>query len=650
MDIEMITSMDIGNIADIRVAEFVEKLHKTLCLRLELLSIDEAYFTNHTFEQLQADNYGFYKELVEDYETSYANPRYCIEKLPIDIAEIASNLYYEVLQSTPYIVQKNEIQIQLIIQKCIAFMKAIQSGADVVYSVLKVYEEALPMIVNDEVKSNYEEDSYYTKLCKNIDLSDLRYLFRYGVYISKHEIAYAEVLSSFPQAKIEQLAKKMVDCYLKGFQIDNKVITDRTNARIVQIVGLENIGKCILSYLHEKELSGTIAQLVYKNHNAQAIYDYEKSRNVYNKNEILESSFNSYKTALNNNKQALLTYNGNIIMVSFGQEKVELVDYESQYKPDYAYMKRMDIQKANALSNIVPKSEISYTGMAYPVVDISNKPYKDIFLDIMKINLMDDTKFDALQESLIQVLDQGEYVTIKGYHGNKSKIDIAMRPLLHSEKETNFVNCGAATNVPVGEVYTSPQLKNSNGIIHIQKIRISKIEFIDMMITIKDGFVSDYTCKNFKNEEENRKFMKQHIFHNLDSLPIGEFALGTNTYAYAIAKKDEILYKLHTLIYEKLGPHIALGDTCFRGSEDHVRYSHVSGKKIVAVDNEVSIKRKASNTDAYFGIHYDLTIPYDEIGSIIVHTQHSDIIIVENGRFKLPGFDYLNDFLKESEA
>lgn len=49
---------------------------------------------------------------------------------------------------------------------------------------------------------------------------------------------------------------------------------------------------------------------------------------------------------------------------------------------------------------------------------------------------------------------------------------------------------------------------------------------------------------------------------------MGEFAIGTNTTAYVAALKYGIADKLPILIAEKMGPHFAVGDTCYSWAED----------------------------------------------------------------------------------
>ena len=114
--------------------------------------------------------------------------------------------------------------------------------------------------------------------------------------------------------------------------------------------------------------------------------------------------------------------------------------------------------------------------------------------------------------------------------------------------------------------------------------------------------VSDYTCSNFEKEEDNRKYIRENILFQHESLPLGEFAIGTNTTAYRMAKRFGIADKLPILIAEKMGPHFAVGDTCYSWEED-VKVYNPDGKEVVARENEVSAKRREDVSQAYLLSH-----------------------------------------------
>ena len=62
-----------------------------------------------------------------------------------------------------------------------------------------------------------------------------------------------------------------------------------------------------------------------------------------------------------------------------------------------------------------------------------------------------------------------------------------------------------------------------------------------------------------------------------------------------------------------------MGDTCYSWAEDTAVYNP-DGREIIARDNEISILRKEDISLAYYGCHTDITIPYEELGSIrVIH-------------------------------
>jgi len=240
-------------------------------------------------------------------------------------------------------------------------------------------------------------------------------------------------------------------------------------------------------------------------------------------------------------------------------------------------------------------------------------------------------------------LDQAEHVRIKGCGKNHTDLKVSMGKLEEPQLQTNFENCVADVNIPVGEVFTSPRLTGTEGVLHVPKVFLHGLEYRDLEIVFKDGMITDYNCKNFEEEAENKKFIKEKLLVNRDTLPLGEFAIGTNTTAYVAAKKLEIEDVLPILIAEKTGPHFAIGDTCYSMEEDVVSFNP-NGKQIMAKENEMSAFRKTDMSKAYFQCHTDITIPYDELSEIVaVAEDGKETMIIQNGRFVLAGVEALNE-------
>jgi len=300
------------------------------------------------------------------------------------------------------------------------------------------------------------------------------------------------------------------------------------------------------------------------------------------------------------------------------------------------------------VNEYIAQDQCSFTIIAYPVPEIGDR-YRDIFRDTVRINTLDNDLFRAIHQSMIDELDKAEHVRVVGQGANVTDMTVMMHEMTDPSKETNFENCVADVNIPVGEVFTSPKLTGTHGILNVSEVFLDGLKYVNLKLTFEDGKIADYTCDNYPDTEKNKAYIKENLLGGRDTLPIGEFAIGTNTTAYVMANKYDIVYKLPILIVEKMGPHFAVGDTCYSWSEENVLHNP-DGKEIVAKDNECSILRKTDVSKAYFNCHTDITIPYDEIGGIYsVHPDGTEVPIIEKGRFVLPGTEKLNEALDQAK-
>ncbi len=300
------------------------------------------------------------------------------------------------------------------------------------------------------------------------------------------------------------------------------------------------------------------------------------------------------------------------------------------------------------MNKYMPDEESSFAIIAYPVPSIG-KDFEKIFAETVKINTLDNDEYTCIQQLIIDELDKGYACRVKGCNGNKTDIKVMLWKLKDPKKETIFENCTADVNIPVGEVFTSPVLKGTNGTLHVTSVFLNGLEYKDLKLEFKDGCIAGYTCGNFKTEAENKEFLKERLLHEHEFLPLGEFAIGTNTIAYVMGRKYGIQGKLPILIAEKTGPHFAVGDTCYSYSEDKKVYNP-DGKEIVARENEYSALRDSKPEKAYFNCHTDITIPYNELGEITsLRSDGTEFTIMKNGKFVVPGTEKLNEALKGLE-
>ena len=105
------------------------------------------------------------------------------------------------------------------------------------------------------------------------------------------------------------------------------------------------------------------------------------------------------------------------------------------------------------MNEYVKGEETSFTIISYPIPEIGDR-FQDIFAETVKVNTLDNQIYKEIQQAIIDVLDQGEYVRILGSGKNKTDLVVMLYELSDPLKETIFENCTADVNIPVGEVFT----------------------------------------------------------------------------------------------------------------------------------------------------------------------------------------------------
>ena len=339
------------------------------------------------------------------------------------------------------------------------------------------------------------------------------------------------------------------------------------------------------------------------------------------------------------------THGGPAVMETFGEkpfsprvkpEALQLSEQQQKLQVD------LNSHMGQLANTYIPGEERSFTIIAFPVPEIGTS-FEEIFRETVKINTLDYRTWQQIQQCLIDELDRGEAVHILGKGDNQTDLKVALAPLGDPQRETLFENCVADVNIPVGEVFTSPKLAGTNGLLHVTGVYLDGLFYKDLKLWFQDGMIKDYNCKNYKEAEENRRYVRENVLMHHRTLPLGEFAVGTNTTAYMTAKRYGIEGRLPILIAEKMGPHFAVGDTCFSWEEDVVT-CNPDGKRMIAKENACSALRKEDIGKAYYNCHTDITIPYDELGEItVVHKDESRTCLIRDGRFVLPGTEALNE-------
>ena len=638
---------------------FFCKASEFICKIDDLNSIIKSGEINDfSLDRLKELNKSLFEEIYsENYEESFANPEYAVKTLGEEYGKILCYIYTKNrgMIRNVYMGRLEEVvlQMELFTQIYNYFEDVEQLEYDNVYETVYSYEKDNTEIFTDlmiEDRIN-PDNKFAVDIVMNSDLNDLRYLYKYGEHVGFNELKMAEFLNSLSQEEIDRLAKVYTEGYRIGFINTGKDISNKGTVDIRYSLGFERIIRSAIFNFKKMGLEPVIYQVGYTttSPNRQYAYDHRYDDALYLDKAYIKRKLEVSRHAYESRKQLAGKMAGPAVIEIFGETPFEpenkkqayaLSEEQQKLKSEYITEYQTMVQE------YIKGDERSFTIIAFPIPEFGDD-FEQMFKETVKINTLDSEIYGKVQQNIIDALDQAEYVNVLGKDDNKTNMKVQMHDLKNPLKETNFENCLADVNIPLGEVFTSPKLKGTEGILHVSQVYLNDLKYNDLQITFEDGKIKDYTCKNFDTEEENKKFIRQNVMFNHETLPIGEFAIGTNTTAYMVAKKYHVVYKLPILIVEKMGPHFAVGDTCYSFEEDIKTYNP-DGKEIVARENEVSALRKTDIKKAYFGCHTDITMPYDELGEITaVRKDGSEITIIKDGRFVLEGTELLNEPLEE---
>lgn len=634
--------------------------------------IENGEYYKFSIEELECWNTHLYDDVLgEHYKTSYANPAFATEKFGIEYGRLLSFLYTELRGVIPYAFEKKTEYLDILFELFIEVYNQFEEENEPEYEHVRqtIYwyaSDYCDVFLADRIKEQIDpEDNFAADLIMNSDFNDVRYLYYYGEYVSENEKRTAMHLNELPLETIQKMADVYTEGYRIGFVNTGKNLSKKETVNIRYTLGFERVIRIAIENFRKMGLKPTIYRagvsvLTKRQHlkigyyggiaNKQYEYDHKDDQALILDRQFMERKLEVMRTTYEQYKDLARRHAGPACMETFGEEPftpvskseaVKLNDKQKEISLEY------DSKSSQIVNSYIPGDERSFTIVAYPVPEIGDQ-YEEIFDEIIKINTLDAKVYEKVQQTIIDALDQGTSVHILGNNGNHTDLRVQLYKLKDPKKETIFENCVADVNIPVGEVFTSPVLEGTNGVLHVSQVYLNELLYKDLEVTFSNGMVADYSCKNFEHELENKEYFLDNVLYRHPTLPLGEFAIGTNTIAYVAAKKYNIADKMPILIAEKMGPHFAVGDTCYSWAED-IKVYNPNGKEIVARDNSVSIQRKEDVSAAYFHCHTDITIPYEELKSITVEcADGNEIEIIRDGIFVLPGTEILNEPLKNS--
>lgn len=681
-----------GSVADFAADYFVREAGE-LTLFLDEYNFLQKEAADAPLNVWQKHNHVLYEDILpENYGHSYVNPEYAVSKLGKEYGQLLSMLAYELRSLIAFAYEDRReqmlIRMELFLQVYAMFTMAAQeeegpdapSASDIrgaLYGYVRDYAE--DEMTADRIRMLAPQEDPAAAIVMESDLSDLRYLYRFGEYITENELGTARYLQTLPDEQISRMADTFTEGFRIGFVVSGKDLDSKRCVSIEYHLGFERMirravsnfeamGKeCIIpralqslfSIQPQRGYTGAAA-------NRQCSFDHMNDLALILDEFLANRRIEAMRAAYRKEPEGFKVYAGPAVMEAFGEKPFSprTGSWQPKFSPAQNEMSARFRQAASGEYNEAvigrnrsftiisfPLPEIGEAGIHTPYVTISDQTeaYHKIFNAVMELNTLDYHKYQRIQQTLIDTLNLADRLYFKGAGSNKTDLTVNLYKLSDPSKQAIFENCVADVNIPVGEVFTSPVLKGTEGVLHVSGVYLEGLYFRDLTLTFDDGCVTDYSCGNFAGEEheisKGRAYIEDNILFHHKTLPMGECAIGTNTTAYAAGRKYGITGFYPILIAEKTGPHFAVGDTCYSHEEDNTVFNP-DGKEIVAKENDFSRLREKDPSGAYFGCHTDITIPFEELGEVTAITKDGKRMeIIQNGRFVLPGTQELNTAL-----
>lgn len=224
-----------------KAAEFIMLAEKVYGMQergeLEALSLDEA----------KKLNIKLYEDVLPgNYEESFCNPAFAVAALGRDFGQYLAFLLTEIRGMIVYAYESRLTDMTILEEVLIEVYNLFESEEPE----LKEVKEVLYYFVSDycdvmltyRVRETLDPSLDFAKsIIMDSDLTDLRYLYRFGEYISDSELKIAAFLNSLPEETVRKMADTYTEGIRKGFVASGRSYKSKKTVQIRYHIGFERM-------------------------------------------------------------------------------------------------------------------------------------------------------------------------------------------------------------------------------------------------------------------------------------------------------------------------------------------------------------------------------------------------------------------------
>ena len=400
--------------------KFLDFFHKEAAFLLKTGTILESDQKDFSMEELQSENRVLYEELFpENYGQCYGNPAYAARELG-EYGKAFSFLYTELRGAIAYAYEKKywdyTVAAELFLEIYAAFegeeKPSVKSTEDILRSYVNDYcQDMMEQRIAEGVDTSLD---FAVRIIMDSDLTDLRYLYQYGEYISVNETGVAEFLNRLSEEQINNMARTYTEGYRIGFINGRKDITKKKSVNIRYNLGFERMVRAAIIQFREMGLEPVIyrhathavnkrgtARIGFTggNPNPQFDYDHRQDQALFMDSDFVQRKLRSMQNAYETYKNQAAVHGGPACIETFGEEPFSPVTTPEAWTLTEAQQKlqvELDNESGQIVNRYIKGDERSFTIIAYPVPEIGAN-FPEIFAEIVKINTLDYKLYERIQ-------------------------------------------------------------------------------------------------------------------------------------------------------------------------------------------------------------------------------------------------------------
>ena len=319
-----------------QMAAFVQMIDE---LRTQLL---KGSYQQADQKELAAWNERLYRDILgEAYETSYANPAYAVRMLGEGYGQILSFLYTELRGAIVYTFEGKteylDILFELLIEVYNQFEgKKVPEESAVRDTVYWYASDYCDVFTADRIREQLDpSESFAVDLILQSDLTDVRYLYQFGEYISENELGTSRHLASLSEETIQKMADVYTEGYRIGFVNTGKDLSKKSVVNIRYVLGFERVIRRAIENFRKMGLEPVIYRsgvsvLTKRQHlkvgyyggvaNKQYEYDHKDDQALFLDRRFAERKLQVMQTAYEHLKDQAAQLAGPACMEVFGEE------------------------------------------------------------------------------------------------------------------------------------------------------------------------------------------------------------------------------------------------------------------------------------------------------------------------------------------